>query len=475
MTGETTVCRRPKLVSLTAGKGIALARGAASSILFRRKQLGLAFGGSWLAMLGALIGTRLLTTVASPNTLGVYNLALGSCMLVEGLLVRPYTQFSMREYHDVHVMGTRAASTFERFARNTLIRVVVVAVVLAYGLQALNSHFITRLSLPTMIASGVYLIGSAFVGFENGLLTTKGRLVGVAAIGNGLRWGIPLLGAALVYLVGDSGSVLMIASATFVIALAICLRYILRSRQQDAQECDLDAQRNWSVAARHFALPLIGVGIFSWIVSIGDRYLLGYFTDAATVGTYSAAYGLASMPIVGLWGAASQILYPIVYRAAAATDAGGQSQRRLFTIMLLAATVFAICSTSGFYFLRYPLVNLLLGHRFREGAPALVVWLAAGHGLLVIAMVCDLLCMASKRTLWMTFAYGFAALTNISLNLLWIPRWGARGAAYATLATYAVYLIVMVTHALKHFSRQLSGEKIRTDDLEAGAVIPAAT
>ena len=57
-----------------------------------------------------------------------------------------------------------------------------------------------------------------------------------------------------------------------------------------------------------------------------------------------------------------------------------------------------------------------------------------------------------KRTKVLPFLTGVAGLTNIALNLYWIPRYGMMGAAYATLVSY--FLLFLLAHfAAQYFYR----------------------
>ena len=44
-----------------------------------------------------------------------------------------------------------------------------------------------------------------------------------------------------------------------------------------------------------FSIPLLPLALCFWLIGVGDRYVIGYFLDAAQVGIYSAAYGLGSI------------------------------------------------------------------------------------------------------------------------------------------------------------------------------------
>jgi Na+-driven multidrug efflux pump len=55
-----------------------------------------------------------------------------------------------------------------------------------------------------------------------------------------------------------------------------------------------------------------------------------------------------------------------------------------------------------------------------------------------------------------TWAIGISVSLNIFLNILWIPKWGINGAAFATTISYLVMFVVTII-----FYTKISGNKTR--------------
>ncbi|MEZ0610033.1 hypothetical protein ACAW74_16060 [Fibrella sp. WM1] len=43
-----------------------------------------------------------------------------------------------------------------------------------------------------------------------------------------------------------------------------------------------------------YAMPLVGLAVWSWLINYADRYLIGYYLTRADVGIYSVGYGLGA-------------------------------------------------------------------------------------------------------------------------------------------------------------------------------------
>lgn len=201
-----------------------------------------------------------------------------------------------------------------------------------------------------------------------------------------------------------------------------------------------------------FGLPLILVSGFSWIVQSSDRYVIAYFLDPSSVGSYSAAYALGSLTAIfahpiGL------ILYPTVSKA---YDDGNLSAvefyiRNSFKYYL----ILAIPSAFGLSLLSGHLL-LLLGNEDFVNASIIVPFIAFGlilwRGFSIIA---ERVLTLVKRTVLIAGSLGVASFLNIILNMLLIPKFYLLGAAVATFVSCLWLAIVTALVLTKYLSIRL--------------------
>jgi PST family polysaccharide transporter len=204
------------------------------------------------------------------------------------------------------------------------------------------------------------------------------------------------------------------------------------------------AMREWRVRARE-AGRLLSEG---WPLLLSAMAIMLYMRIDVLM--LEASVGLDA---VGIYGGATRIseawyFVPTALAAAAApsiTAAHGRDPagylagvRRLLGILAAVALVAAVALS----LLSAPIVRVLLGLEYAASAPVLAVhaWagvfvaLGVGQG---VWNVCEgLTRLALVRTL------GGAAL-NIGLNVVLIPRFGALGAALATVASYALSAYIL--------------------------------
>jgi PST family polysaccharide transporter len=178
--------------------------------------------------------------------------------------------------------------------------------------------------------------------------------------------------------------------------------------------------------------PLMAAGLMVAIYMRIDQVMLGAMAGAEAVGVYSAAVFLSepwylipmavvgsAAPALARWRDADPALY----------------ERRLvqlFRGLLIAALAIALVVSLGSDLL----VRLVFGERFSAAAPVLAVhaWAAIFVALGVASSQFLVLEGLARVSLHRTLA---GAVLNVVLNLLWIPKYGALGCAWATLLSSA--------------------------------------
>ena len=196
-----------------------------------------------------------------------------------------------------------------------------------------------------------------------------------------------------------------------------------------------------------FSLPMIFTGVFVWIIHSSDRYMIGYFMSSASVGIYSAAYGMGGViPIfsnpIGI------ILFPTVSKL---WDEGNVSEAKThLRFSLKYFLMLAIPSAFGLSVLAKSLLLILSTSEFISGA-ILVPFVAFGMILYYTVNPFHYILTSVKRTNLIAISLGAASICNIVLNILLIPKIGILGAAIATLITYALVGIALPVLSFKYF------------------------
>lgn len=190
-----------------------------------------------------------------------------------------------------------------------------------------------------------------------------------------------------------------------------------------------------------YGLPLTATVALNFVMAVSDRFLVAWLLGTDAAGTYAAGYELGWIGVASCMMVVNLAGYPLVMRT---IESGGpsaaQDQLRQNGLLLLAVALPALVLT---VMLAPNLARVVLGAPFRaEGAP-LLPWVALAAFLAGARLYyTNLAFQLSRRTLGQLWVSVAAALVNVGMNLIWIPRFGLLGAVWATLLAYGLGLVL---------------------------------
>lgn len=241
---------------------------------------------------------------------------------------------------------------------------------------------------------------------------------------------------------------LITSAATFLLLLPVVLRNLV-----------LRLDRPLYRDMLRFALPILPAGVASMMVQLVDRPLLQAIThNDALVGIYQANYrlGIFMQLIINTFDAAWRPFY-----LERSDDPGApRLVGRVMTYFTTGAALLFLAVTLLVPFLvslPLPGGRTLIHPAYWSGLSIVPI---VTLGYLFNGMYYNLLAPVTiaKKTDRVTYATAIGAIVNVVTNLLWIPRWGMTGAAFATLAAYAAMAL----------SLYLMGRKLYPVPYEAG-------
>src|SRR5271165_1511793 len=164
-----------------------------------------------------------------------------------------------------------------------------------------------------------------------------------------------------------------------------------------------------------------------------DLLMLGAMSNAQQVGLYSAAYRLLSQVLVTYY-MFTNSLYPTLARQTI-EDRVRMLRPRFLLPLFGTGVVLAI----GLAMVRRGLLTIFFGHQFLAAAGLLFVltW-CLPLDFLTSYLNSAYIAWAMEKALLLCTAV--AAGSNVVLNLIWIPAYGAKAAAVNTLIGYVIFL-----------------------------------
>ena len=192
------------------------------------------------------------------------------------------------------------------------------------------------------------------------------------------------------------------------------------------------------------SVPFFASNIFYVIYFQLDTVMLAVLRPAAEVGIYAAPYKVVML--LGLIPAAvSHALLPSAF-ALGTQDRPGI--HRLFRLQVRTLGIIAVPISVALVLFAPGIVPRVLGPGY-EGSAIILQILAVQVLLRCLAHAGGDALYALGRENRRTAIQGLAAASNLVLNVALIPRWGAAGAAVATVITEAIVAVLMLASARK--------------------------
>jgi len=164
-----------------------------------------------------------------------------------------------------------------------------------------------------------------------------------------------------------------------------------------------------------------------------DMLMLGILSSPDQVGLYSAAYRVLGQVLMTYY-LLTNVLYPQLARQSADERVRMLRPRILLAMFASGCAVAALVAMS-----RGPVLTILFGSAFLKSAPLLLV-LACAIPLDFLVNYLNSAYIAWSMERKVLVCAVVAAASNVVLNWIGIPRYGAMAAAVNTVISYAIYL-----------------------------------
>lgn len=333
---------------------------------------------------------------------------------------------------DMHATVNRARYDYENldgYLSSVAVCGTVVTTVL-WGIVQLFPAFFTRffsmempyiniLFITTMVSPALTLLQAknrinyryktyVALSFGSALLATGVSLILVLLMENQLAGRI----------IGHYGTV-------FVIDLCVYIYILYKGRQVRWDQCRY---------ALLICIPMIPHLLSKYILNQSDRIMIKQFCGASDTAFYSLAYSCAMIPI--MLGTATNVAW--------SPWSSEQIYKSRFETVRKASYYYIL----GFYlivlamFLLGPEVIFIMGGKKYASALYVMPPVVMGAAFQFLYNLYVALEQFAKKTVGMAFGTAAAAMINIVLNFILIPRYGYIAAAYTTLFGYMCLLII---------------------------------
>ena len=290
-------------------------------------------------------------------------------------------------------------------------------------------------TLEMIIKSFIGLMNGGFQAFE------EGKYQG---IGNTLL-NVILLIFILLAIFGDFG--LLGITIAYLISNSIALIYVYTTFTRHVTKPHFELDKAFCKKITMYSLPFALASVLYSIYFSIDVIMLENIIGNTATGIYNASYKLINV-ITLLYTAYTAVIFPVMSKFFKNDEklldiSYEKSIKYLMLIMIPLAMSMMIYSTD--------IILLIYGSEYIDSASTLsiLIWTVC---LLFVASPGNILLEASHREVTVTKIYAMAAVFNIVLNLILIPKFSYIGAAIATVVTDIFIVIIQkyVIHKIGH-------------------------
>jgi O-antigen/teichoic acid export membrane protein len=414
-----------------------------SALAFVRRAGTYGIGAGMLGVLRVAL-IPVFTRLLSVAEYGIYTTLYSVIGLLTVLCTLGLDEATSREYYD-HRGG---ASTLRAFVRTALLIAtgsasIVVAVggalLLSGALQPTTAALVRRygviLLVICLLTAAMGIFNVLLVARQKALLyvtTQNGRLIAMVAI---------TLWLVIRYDLGVA-SVLW-GEALSLVALVGVLWGEFHSHHQAETGAHRLASRAKVTTTMRYALPFLLYSLTNWTVSASDRLVLAKYCTLEALGQYGLGYTLAAGMNTVVLSGINMAYAPLFLRRAKEKEGHERAYARDLEVY-----VWAVGSVTLAAILLSPeVVRVIAPARYGGAVPTMqvVVFAFLLQGLFLMY---SLPLVLHRRSSVMASASALAAVTNVGLNLVLVPRFGTAAAAWTTvlgylvMATYAAYYAV---------------------------------
>jgi O-antigen/teichoic acid export membrane protein len=420
----------------------------------------LSHAGVYLAARGlpgiiAFLAIPLFSRLLDPAQYGRYALVLATVGVVNALLFQWLRLSLVRYLPGAGCDATKLKSTLASVGGLLILALGAVAAAMCLLPMARGWRGVAALAWATLAAQATfelcceYARGSLQPWHYMRLQVVRSAsfvLLGLVFVVSGAGWWGPLAGVA----------------AGMMLAVAFAWR-------RDWSDARPFIDRALLAKVGYYGIPLSLTVALTVVISSSDRYLIALLLGEDAAGLYSVAVDFTSQTLTLLMMAVYMAAFPLAVRAWEERGAAAARERMGTNASLLLAV--GVPCVVGLTVLAPGIAHSFLGKNYRGAAAAIIPIVAIGTFLAGLkAYHFDAAFQFAHRTVSQVWIVLFAAVVNIGLNLLAIPRWGINGAATASVVAYLIAIVLTLLIGRRHVALPIpAGPALKV--LLAGAVM----
>jgi len=399
--------------------------------------------GQVMAVLGALVGVRVLTELLAPAEYGELALGMTVAILVNQVVFGPLSQGVTRFYAPAVERGDLDGylSAVSRLVLLASGGVTVLVLLIVAGLLVLGASGWIWIAIVTLVFATLSGYSAIFNGIQN-----AARQRPIVALHQAMEaWMRFSIAAGLIIWLAPTSLVAVIGYVIATIVVLGSQQYMFFKKISPQLIIKADNVNVWQRQIWKYTWPISFFGIFTWAQLVSDRWALGLFSTAQEVGLYAVLFQLGYYPMSMVTGMVMQLLGPIFFqRAGDASD----NQRNANVNKLSWKLTISTLGVTGVAFLVALLLHEYVFYVFvaaeYSSVSYLLPWALLAGGIFAAGQTIALNMMSLMKTRIMMEAKIVTALIGVGLNFAGAYWYGIEGVVLAGVAFSLLFLCWMV-------------------------------
>lgn len=403
--------------------------------------------GQTMAVLGSLVGVRLLTELLDPVAYGELTLGMTLATLINQTLLGPLGNGITRFYAPAKEqgdLGDYLNATHNLVLSATGIIVAIILLTVTGLFLAWRTEWIA-ITTAALIFAALSGYNSILSGIQN-----AARQRSIVALHKGMdSWVRFLVAAGLLLWLGSTSTYAMVGYSVAAI-LVLGSQYVFFRKIVPKNATRTIKERYWREQMCKYSWPFATWGIVTWLQLTSDRWALELFGTTRDVGMYAVLFQIGYYPMSILTGMAMNLLAPIFYQRAGDASDG---QRILDIRSLNQILISLVLGLAGIAFL----VGLMLhGQIFqifvsREyvSVSHLLPWMLLAGGLFATGQTIELYISAQMKTRTLIAPKIVTAVLGVTFNYVGAYWNGITGVVMAGVVfsiSYFLWMLVLSKH-----------------------------
>lgn len=404
--------------------------------------------GQALAVIGSLVGVRLLTGLMTPAAYGELALGMTLVMVVNQTVFGPLSGGITRFYAPAAEQGDLGGylTAVRRLVRSASWVVILLSLTAITGLLLSGRQHWIGITAAAFVFAAISGCNSVLGGIQN-----AARQRQIVALHQGMEsWLRFLVAAGMMALLDANSTVAMMGSAVAMILVLVSQSLFFRKIVADHRTISGEAG-SWQENIWTFSWPISIFGVFTWLQLASDRWALKLFATSHDVGLYAVIFQLGYYPMSLATAMAMQLLAPIFYKQAG--DASDSMRTAHVNSLSWRLTGFTLGMT-GFVFVMAILFHTQIFGFFVAteyfGVSFLLPWMLLSGGIFASGQTLALNMSSQMKNHFMIVPKIVTALFGVLFNVAGAYWYGIKGIVIASCSFSILYFLWMVILSKRH-------------------------